>query len=97
MKQILLVCNAGMSSGILARKMEDAANGTMTIKAVGVSEYKDHVENKDLLIVGPQIRFQLDEISKAVPIPVMLIDFQKYGLMDAEGILNDVRSALEMN
>ncbi|MEH7106494.1 PTS sugar transporter subunit IIB [Bacillus sp. JJ1764] len=95
MKQILLVCNAGMSSGILARKMEIASGGKMKIMAVGVSEYKDHIENKDLLLIGPQIRFQLEEIRKAVSAPVIQIDFQKYGLMDAEGILNDIRKHLE--
>lgn len=40
MLNILIVCNAGMSSGILARKMEDASNGEAKVRAVGVSEYR---------------------------------------------------------
>ncbi|MFK9094425.1 PTS sugar transporter subunit IIB [Bacillus salipaludis] len=94
MTQILLVCNAGMSSGILAKKMEDASNGTMKINAVGVSDYKDHLEDKELILIGPQIRYHLEEIRNSVNVPVILIDFQKYGLMDAAGILNDVKKSL---
>lgn len=89
MLNILIVCNAGMSSGILARKMQDAANGEATVKAMGVSEYQDSIENIDVILVGPQIRFQLNEIKANTGIPAMTIDLAKYGVLDAEGILKD--------
>lgn len=89
MLNILIVCNAGMSSGILARKMEDASNGEAKVRAVGVSEYRDKLENVDVILVGPQIRFQLNEIQANAGIPAITIDLSKYGIMDAEGILND--------
>ncbi|GEN89004.1 PTS sugar transporter subunit IIB [Oceanobacillus sojae] len=89
MVNILIVCNAGMSSGILARKMEDASGGKATVRAVGVSEYQDKLENVDIILVGPQIRFQLNEIKANAVVPVMTIDLSKYGIMDAEGILKD--------
>lgn len=89
MLNILIVCNAGMSSGILARKMEDSSKGEAVVKAVGVSEYQDKLENVDVILVGPQIRFQLNEIQENAELPAMTIDLAKYGIMDAEGILRD--------
>ncbi|QQZ10418.1 PTS sugar transporter subunit IIB [Heyndrickxia vini] len=89
MLNILIVCNAGMSSGILARKMQDAAKGEASVKAMGVSEYQENLENVDVILVGPQIRFQLNEIKANAGIPAMTIDLAKYGIMDAEGILED--------
>jgi len=90
MLKILLVCNAGMSTSIMAKKMEEEGKGDVSVNAVGVSEYVEHAPNADVLLVGPQIRFQADEIKKNVEIPVMVMNFQKYGMMDAKGILNDV-------
>jgi len=84
-----------MSTGILARKMEELGNGEVKVTAVGVSEYKEQYQGKDILLVGPQIRFQAEEIKAAVDIPVMVINFQKYGLMDAAGILGDAKKVLE--
>lgn len=89
MTQILLVCNAGMSTSILAGKMEELGGGEIKVTAVGVSEYSERWQGKDILLIGPQIRFQADEIRAAVEIPVMVIDFRKYGLVDAAGILGD--------
>ncbi|MBY7141976.1 PTS sugar transporter subunit IIB [Virgibacillus sp. NKC19-3] len=89
MLNILIVCNAGMSSGILARKMQDSSNGKATVKAVGVSEYQEHLENVDMILVGPQIRFQLKDIQENAGVPATTIDMPKYGIMDAEGILKD--------
>lgn len=95
MTQILLVCNAGMSTSILARKMEELGQGEIVVTAVGVSEYSEHWQGKDILLVGPQIRFQAKQIEAAVEIPVMVIDFRKYGLIDAAGILEDAKKVLE--
>lgn len=89
MLNILIVCNAGMSSGILARKMEDSSKGEAVVKAVGVSEYQDKLENVDVILVESQIRFQLNEIQENAELPAMTIDLAKYGIMDAEGILRD--------
>lgn len=95
MTQILLVCNAGMSTSILAKKMEEEGKGEISVTAVGVSEYGECSNGKDIILVGPQIRFQADEIRASVEIPVMVIDFQKYGLIDAAGILKDAKKVLE--
>ncbi|SHK26917.1 PTS system, cellobiose-specific IIB component [Clostridium cavendishii DSM 21758] len=92
---IMLVCNAGMSTGMLAKKMEKFSEGKCTVKAYGIAEYMDHLENVDIILVGPQIRFQYEEIKDAVAnIPVLSIDPIKYGSMNAEAILNTVYDEL---
>ena len=44
----MLVCNAGMSTGILAKKIEEASDGKLECKAYGEAEYLDHI--KDCLL-----------------------------------------------
>ncbi|MEF9920730.1 MAG: PTS sugar transporter subunit IIB [Erysipelotrichaceae bacterium] len=92
MKRIMLVCNAGMSTGILAKKIQEASNGEYEVFAFGEAEYLDHLENTDLILVGPQIRHLLPNIRKAVAIPVEVIAPVKYGLMDGKGVCQDIKN-----
>ena len=49
--KVMLVCNAGMSTGILAKRIEEASNGKVICKAYGEAEYVDHVdEGYELLL-----------------------------------------------
>lgn len=92
---IMLVCNAGMSTGMLAKKMEKVSNGKCTVKAYGIAEYMDHLEDVNIILVGPQIRFEYEEIKNtAETIPVLNIDPIKYGSMNAEAILKTVYDEL---
>ncbi|VYU56854.1 Lichenan-specific phosphotransferase enzyme IIB component [Clostridium tertium] len=92
---IMLVCNAGMSTGMLAKKMEKVSEGKCKVKAYGIAEYMDHLENINIILVGPQIRFEYEDIKNtAVNIPVLNIDPMKYGSMDAESILKTVYDEL---
>ncbi|MCY6958115.1 PTS sugar transporter subunit IIB [Clostridium brassicae] len=88
---IMLVCNAGMSTGMLAKKMEKISEGKCKVKAYGIAEYMDYLENVNIILVGPQIRFEYEDIKKtAGGIPVLNIDPLKYGSMDAASILKTV-------
>lgn len=90
MTNVLLVCNAGMSTGILAKKMEEVRPGELKVTAIASGDLKDRLEGVDVILVGPQIRFMVDEIKSATDIPVQVIDFRKYGMMDAKGIVEDM-------
>lgn len=91
MKKIILVCNAGMSTAMLARKMNEAGNGEYYVEAHGEGEYLDYIHGCDLILIGPQIRHLLPNIKKAVgDIPVQSINPMHYGRMDAKSVLNDV-------
>ncbi len=66
MKQIMLVCNAGMSTSMLVTKMQKAAEEKgieATIWAVPVSEADSEVSQKeiDVLLLGPQVKFLLND------------------------------------
>ena len=95
MKKIMLVCNAGMSTGMLAKRIEEASNGEMEVKAYGEAEYLDYVEGTDLILVGPQIRHLLPDIKKSVSIPVEAIAPQHYGIMNGKAVYQDILKILK--
>lgn len=84
MKKIYLFCSAGMSTSILANKMQECANS-----------YSIPVEVKtlspDCILLGPQVKYTYDETKKIYGeengIPVAVIDRNDYGLMKAENVL----------
>ncbi|MBL1226152.1 PTS sugar transporter subunit IIB [Enterococcus sp. BWR-S5] len=94
MKKIMLVCNAGMSTGILAKKIEAASENTVKVSAYSESEYKDYLSDVDLVLIGPQIRFLLPQIEEAVSVPVQAISPVKYGMMDGKGVYEDIKSLI---
>ena len=84
--KVMLVCNAGMSTGILAKKIEEASDGKLECKAYGEAEYLDHIkEGYELLLIGPQIRHLKKQIEESVSIPVDTIAPQYYGMMNGKG------------
>ncbi|MTB64844.1 PTS sugar transporter subunit IIB [Streptococcus sp. zg-86] len=95
MKNIMLVCNAGMSTSMLVTKMlKSAADKGIetTIWAVPVSEVADEVANKsiDVLLVGPQVKFMLDEYKENYEpaIKVGDINMVDYGTMNGDKVLD---------
>lgn len=97
MKKILLVCNAGMSTSMLVAKMKKAAGELrveVEIEARSLSDAKEAVREADLVLLGPQIRYERSNIQKiAGRIPVEAIDMRDYGLMDGKKVL---KHALEV-
>ncbi|MFR6562474.1 MAG: PTS sugar transporter subunit IIB [Eubacterium ventriosum] len=75
--KILLVCNAGMSTGIMKMKLEQEAKARgleASVDATPMVELGDNLEETSIILLGPQIRFALDDIKKqAEGIPVMAI------------------------
>lgn len=75
--KILLVCNAGMSTGIMKMKLEQEAKTRgldASVDAIPMVELGDNLEGTSVILLGPQIRFALDDIKKqAEGIPVMAI------------------------
>ena len=61
MKKILLVCSAGMSTSLLVTKMREAAKQKgveVGIDALPVAEASTAVDHVDIVLLGPQVRFQ---------------------------------------
>lgn len=93
MLNVLLVCSAGMSTSMLVTRMQKAAEERgleATIKAVGAAEIKEAGQDADVILLGPQVKFQLKNIVAAVnnEKPVAVIDTATYGLMNGEKALD---------
>ncbi|EOT48567.1 MULTISPECIES: PTS sugar transporter subunit IIB [Enterococcus] len=96
MKKVMLICNAGMSTGILAKKIEAASNNSLKVSAYSESEYVDYLSDIDLVLVGPQIRFLMPQIKQAISVPVHAISPVKYGMMDGKAVFEDIQKLIEV-
>lgn len=96
---ILLVCNAGMSTGIMRLKLEQEAEKRgidAKVNAIPMVELEDHKESADAILLGPQIRFALEDIkSTAEGIPAMVIAPQDFGSMNAQKVFDEVLKLLK--
>ncbi len=94
MKNIMLVCSAGMSTSLLVSKMLAAAKKRdleINIYAVSESEAGKNLDRVDVLLLGPQVRYLLGKMEKRVAdrgIPVAVIDSINYGTMNGEAVLD---------
>lgn len=93
MKNILLACNAGMSTSLLVQKMQAEAKGQgldVSIAAYPLNKALEHVDTADVLLLGPQIAYaKKDAEAAAGSTPVAVIAMVDYGRMNAKKILAD--------
>ncbi|MBB6623265.1 PTS sugar transporter subunit IIB [Clostridium gasigenes] len=99
MKKILLVCAAGMSTSLLVNKMKQAAKEMgieVDIEALPVSECSSVIDEVDIVLLGPQVRFQKPQVDKLVDgrIPVEVMDMRLYGTMNGKAILESTLSKI---
>lgn len=97
MKKILLCCNAGMSTSLLVQKMQteaSARNLDVEIEARPMNEALDHMEDADIVLLGPQIAYAKADYEKATDKPVEVIPMVDYGRMNAAGIIDMALVAL---
>ncbi|MBR5340572.1 MAG: PTS sugar transporter subunit IIB [Erysipelotrichaceae bacterium] len=98
MRKIYLFCAAGMSTSVLVKKMQEAAaetNYECEIIAFPVSEVGQHGPEADIILLGPQVRFQLKTVQETVPDkPVEVIEMKDYGMMNGKNVLNTVKEKL---
>lgn len=94
MKKIVLLCASGMSTSMLVKKMQEAAKAdgyACSIDAFSASEAATKAADADVVLLGPQIRFQKNKIAAIaaqIPdVPVEAIDMRMYGRMDGKGAL----------
>ena len=92
MKNILLVCNAGMSTSMLVQKMQAAAKEQgieVAIQAKSVTDAANEIDKVDVLLLGPQVGYQKGKMETlaAGRIPVEVIDMRDYGTMNGKAVL----------
>lgn len=98
MKKIILACMAGLSTSILVSKMREAAEADgyeCTITAHPIANIKQVGADADIVLLGPQVRFQADSVRKSVQCPVEVVDMTAYGTMDGKKVMNRVKEVLE--
>lgn len=97
MKNIVLLCSQGASTSILVTAMEKAAkelNYDCSIKAFSINQLAEVKNKADIILLGPQIRFQEAKVKKDATCKVMTIDMTMYGMMDGKGVLETVMKEL---
>lgn len=89
---ILLVCAAGMSTSLLVNRMNDAAKAKgieLNIEAHPVGSIDQFGDQADVILLGPQVRYELKNVKKKYPDkPVEIINMQDYGMMNGEKVLD---------
>ncbi|WZU00264.1 PTS sugar transporter subunit IIB [Erysipelothrix sp. D19-032] len=102
MKRIYLFCNAGMSTSLLASRMQSVAdthNLPIEVKAFSDSKMEAIVNefNPDVILLGPQVKYRLEPTIEKfghLGIPIEVISLEDYGNVDGERVLK--RSILLM-
>lgn len=101
MKQvhIMLACAMGMSTSLLVKKMQEAAKQQgkdYKIWATDVDSVEDEEERYDIVMLGPQVSWRLDEVKEAVDgaAPVTVIDKQDYGSCNGAAVVKTAEQIL---
>ena len=100
-RKILLVCGAGMSSGILAQKTRKIAKKqglNYSVKATSQNELPQYISSIDMVLVGPHFTNQFDKIkalAKNNNVSAELIPDDVYGMLDGESLVKIIKKSLE--
>ena len=88
----LLVCAAGMSTSLLVNRVKEAAETKeieFQIEAHPVGQIEKYGEAADVILLGPQVRYELKNVKKMfLDKPVEIINMQDYGTMNGAKVLD---------
>lgn len=93
MKKILLLCDAGMSTSLMVKKMKETAEKKgieAEIAAVSISKFEENLDKYDVFLLGPQVKYKkakLEPIAAAVGKKVDVISTMDYGMMKGDKVL----------
>ncbi|CUH95560.1 hypothetical protein P22_1631 [Propionispora sp. 2/2-37] len=96
--KILLVCAAGMSTSLLVTKMQkesELLGSNDTIFACSVDELEEHIDQYEVILLGPQIRYKAKAIGEMVGRKGKgfgVIDSMNYGRVDGAKVLEQAYS-----
>lgn len=95
--RILLVCVAGMSTSLLVTNMKKVAGEGPVIEAHPISQLEVIVDNFDIVLVGPQVRYKyakVEAVCREHHVEVGLIDMAAYGRMDGKAVMQQVEKIM---
>lgn len=101
MLNIVLACQYGASTGMLCENIKKAAQKReieAVVNAYSYSNIGEYVDAADIVLLGPQVRFQLNDLKqkyKDKHIPFTVVDTVAYGMLDGEKVLDDALQVIE--
>lgn len=99
MKNILLVCGAGMSTSLLVKKMQEAdKNHQYNIRCSDTLGAQLIMKQSDIFLLAPHISYMKSEflpLCQKGDIPFMIIDSLDYTKMDGRSVLQKVTEMLK--
>lgn len=94
---VLLVCNLGASTGVMVAKMREIAKESKALENVDIKidarpagDLKEYVADYDVVLVGPQIKHQYENLKKICDEhdkPIGIIDTKDYGMINGGNVL----------
>lgn len=105
MKKIYLFCSAGMSTSMLASKMQSVADEhNLPIKVAAFPHNKLEeimaTDRPDCILLGPQVKYMYDETVAHFGnegLPIAVIDAGDYGMMNGEKVLKTAIKLIKAN
>ena len=99
MKKMILLCEAEVSTDLIVNKMKEytkVKNVDVDIKALPLAECEEIINNFDIILLSPQVRFQMPQVNALVngKIPVKAIDTVLYGMKNEKVILEQTLNLL---
>ncbi len=86
-----------MLTSLLVIKMREVASKEgfeCDINAYSVAEAEKVGQSADVILLGPQVRFELERVKKMVNCPVEAIEMRSYGMMDGTKVLQQAKIAM---
>ena len=98
MKKIVLLCALGVSTGMLVKKMQAAAEDAgfdASVEAHSVDDFDEATAGADMVLLGPQVSFMVEDLQKKKPeVPVEAINMMAYGTMNGKMVIDRCRKVL---
>lgn len=94
---VLLVCAAGMSTSLVVEKMKKALQpdeAHFIINAIPSEGFEAQVDNYDVILLGPQLKFkkrEFEKITQPKGKPLEVINMTDYGTVRGDKILDFAR------
>lgn len=92
---ILLACNAGLSTSLLAEMMRQESikqNQKNEIWCIDIEKVGDEISKCDILLLAPQVKHTLKRFTKEFGegLPIIMIPPGAYGRLDGKSVLEVV-------
>lgn len=101
-KTVLLICTAGITTGLLVKNVQQAAderNRELHVYSAPAIVAEQIIQNQsvDALLIGPQSKYEVNRLRDFLnfkAVPFKLISQEDYETLDGEAVLQEVMQLL---